>query len=217
MTDLSNQETSIDSVAHRLASLFEQHLNITDEEQRAESPSTWTNDGANPSIKYSITQHYTHSAHINSQSLHPLQPHRDDRALRLLIQNDIAPSSLLRSQLDLFERSNTDDQAKLIMLWRLAPPSYARNGGQELADRLGEYQSITLAQEEELAWLRYQRHFARRDERADTQAEQLCGRHSLLGPYYEHAQQPDERVSVRAEYLEHAQHVQHADGDQEMT
>ena len=77
----------------------------------------------------------------------PLQPPCDDTTLGLLIQNEISPSSLLRSQLALFKESTPDERQKLMMLWRLAPPTFPDLGGQELADHLGEYQSTTLAQE----------------------------------------------------------------------
>lgn len=107
-----------------------------------------------PSIKYSISQHYTHSAHV-VQSLHPLQPSNEHTASRMLIKHGIAPSSLLRAQLTLFEQADEDHRSRLIELWTIVPPTYARNGGQDLADKLGEYQSTTLAQEEELARQRY--------------------------------------------------------------
>ena len=200
------QSIPADSVAHRLATLFEQHLSITDIQDGPSQEQVATTQGQPQQqqqpvdVKYSISQHYTHSGHVNGKkSLHPLQPSRDDHITRLLIQNDIPPSSLLRSQLDLFERSTTDERARLMMLWRLAPPTYARNGGQELADRTGEYQSITLQQEEELAWLRYQRHYAQRDERADSRAEQLCGRQSVLGAYFGEQEEAPSAASSRQE------------------
>lgn len=71
------------------------------------------------------------------------------------------------------------------MLWRLAPPMYARNGGQQLADKMGEYQSMTLEQEEHLAWMRYQRAFGGRNMQADVEVEQLFGRDSLLSGSYD--------------------------------
>ena len=174
----------------RLAEIFERHLDLSDPPSVENGPTRELNTFQKPHQdqgppQVSITQHYHHSAHIIGGSLHPLQPHREDETLRQLIQNDIAPSSLLRSQLELFERSTTDERAKLILLWRLAPPTYARNGGQELADRLGEYQTISVEQEEQLAWLRYQHNHARRDVKTDTLAEQLCGRQTLLGHYFD--------------------------------
>ena len=78
-------------------------------------------------------------------------------AAQMLIKNGIAPSTLLRSQLALFEQAEFDQRSRLIELWRVVPPNYARNGGQALADKLGEYQTTNMAQEERLAWLKYQK------------------------------------------------------------
>ena len=134
-------------------------------------------------VKYSISQHYTHSAHVVA-ALHPLQPSAQDLASRVLITNNISPSSLLRSQFRLFEEADDAQRSRLIELWQIVPPTYARNGGQELADNLGEYQRTSIAQEEELAWLRYQRDLHKGDVRMDVRVEQVCGRKSILGDYY---------------------------------
>lgn len=213
---------SSDPVAQRLADLFEQHLNLSDSANIGKEPRQRELNAQaghqQSDVKYSITQHYTHSSHVTAPTLHPLQPHRDDHIARLLIQNDVSPSSLLRSQLDLFQRSGTDDQARLILLWRLAPPNYARNGGQELADRLGEYQSITIQQEEELAWLRYQRYYAGRTEKADVYAEELCGRPSVLGPFYgQEMRSPENSSFTNANRLPLEKRAGRADEDEEMT
>ena len=125
-----------------------------------------------PSIKYSISQHYTHSTHV-VQNLHPLQPSNEDTASRMLIKHGIAPSSLLRAQLTLFEQADEDQRSRLIELWTIVPPTYARNGGQDLADKLGEYQSTTLAQEEELARQRYYWSGLEGNPNDNTQVEQV--------------------------------------------
>ncbi len=104
----------------------------------------------------------TKSAHV-IPALHPLQPSKQDIASRMLIKNGISPSALLRSQLTLFEQADDDQRSRLIELWRIVPPTYARNGGQGLADGLGEYQTTTVGHEEELAWLRYQKEADRED------------------------------------------------------
>lgn len=173
----------------QLADLFNRHLHLSNGFTEGSDPTQKETVPMEPSkeehtpIQYSISQHYNHSSHL-APALHPLQPSVNDHASRLLIQNDIPPSSLLRSQFQLFENSDMDQQARLIMLWRLAPPTYARNGGQQLADRLGEYQIVSLAQEEELAWLRYQSFYSKGNVKTDVLAEQLCGRTSVLSEYY---------------------------------
>ena len=179
-----------DLSAQQLAEMFHHNLNLTngvshDENQGRQSVSTgsWNEEQEKP-IKYSMSQHYTHSAHVAAPALHPLQPSSQDIASRVLISNDIVPSSLLRSQLQLFEKADDDQRSRLIELWRIVPPTYASDGGQELADRLDEYQNMTIAQELELAWLRYQKHIFNGDIQTDVKMEQLCGRKSLLGEYY---------------------------------
>ena len=101
-------------------------------------------------------------AHI-APSLHPLQPSTQDVAARTLIKNGIAPSTLLRSQLTLFEQAGEEQRSRLIELWRIYPPTYARHGSQPPVDRSGDYHSTSMAKEEELARLRYQNDFSEQD------------------------------------------------------
>ncbi len=98
----------------------------------------------------------TKSAHL-VPALHPLQPPKHDTASRILIKNCISPSALNHSQLTLFEHADDEQRSRLVELWRIVPPTETRNGGQGLADQSGEHQTTTVRQEEELAWLRYQR------------------------------------------------------------
>ena len=139
-----------------LAEAFQRSLNITprfDTIAQAEScPLSQANllPSGERQLGYNPSQHYTHSAHaING--LNPLQPAPHDIASRLLIQNDIAPSSLSKDQFALFQNAALDQQARLVMLWRLAPPgnSVAESEGSTLATQ------TTLEREEQLAWHRY--------------------------------------------------------------
>ena len=102
-------------------------------------------------LGYNPSQHYTHSAH-STDGLHPLQPAPHDIASRLLIQNDIAPSSLSKEQFALFQSAAVDQQARLVMLWRLAPPS--NTPAEREQSRFAT--QTTLEREEQLAWHRYQ-------------------------------------------------------------
>ena len=144
----------------QLTEMFSQNMDLSNGDGKAAgqpmsvAPRVEPIEPPQPSIKYSISQHYTHSAHV-VQNLHPLQPSNEDTASRMLIKHGIAPSSLLRAQLTLFEQAGENQRSRLIELWTIVPPTYARNGGQDMADKLGEYQSTTLAQEEELARQRY--------------------------------------------------------------
>ncbi len=91
----------------------------------------------------------------------------------------------------LFEQAEDDQRSRLIELWRIVPPSYGRNGGQVLADKLGEYQTTTMAQEEKLAWLGYQRHHC--SEAAP-----------LIGNYYGEASSQDPQLLARPLYPSHS-------------
>ncbi|MCJ1292079.1 hypothetical protein MMC34_003629 [Xylographa carneopallida] len=126
-------------------------------------------------ITYSMSQHYHHSAHIASsdgqqdQSQSPASTHislTQDKAKELLSQRGIDPSSLLPSQLLLFQLAAPDQQSRLVELWQIAPPEYTHYGKEELADQLGSWQHTTLEQEEEMARIRYERNAANRNTRS---------------------------------------------------
>ena len=168
------------TVPENLAEIFAQKMSFSSYAGKSvlpvHSPVSTIQDGSkDTNFVYSISQHYHHSAHvarapsdislpntvISSTSLE--RPSTTD----ILIQNGVEPSSLLRSQVALFESSNDEQRERLLAFWRLAPPNYTANGGQELADRLGEYQVMTMEQEEELAFLRHQRNTQSKDESRD--------------------------------------------------
>ena len=120
-------------------------------------------------ITYSISQHYHHSAHIASSDGHKDQLQSpapsyvspaQDKAKELLSQRGIDPSSLLPSQILLFQLAAPDQQSRLVELWRISPPEYIHYGKEELADQLGSWQHTTLEQEEEMARIRYERNAA---------------------------------------------------------
>jgi hypothetical protein len=166
-----------DASTRQLETLFTQNMHLSDDASRQMLPAPvneqiqQVEQQQEPPVKYSMSQHYTHSSHV-AQGLHPLQPSSEDHPSQMLIKNGIAPSSLLRAQLSLFEKADDDQRSRLIELWTIVPPTYARNGGQELADRLGEYQSTSLAQEQELAYLRYRKNGLAGNSQNDVQAEQ---------------------------------------------
>lgn len=118
-----------------------------------------------PAINYSISQHYHHSAHVveainadQASVAHVVGfPQTGLSIYQTLAQHNITPSSLLRSQLTLFEQADDDQRSRLIQLWSISPSNYTTNEGQELVDRFAEYQTRTLEQEEESACFRHQR------------------------------------------------------------
>ena len=166
---------------HQLTEIFERSMDLsTGENEKGVQPTPLAPNPEHaeppqPSIKYSISQHYTHSAHA-IQSLHPLQPSKEDTASGMLIKHGIPPSSLQRAQLILFEHANEDQRSRLIELWTIIPPTYSRNGGQDTADIRHEHESTTLAQEEELAMKGHQTIGLEEEMKEDMDLEQLDDR-----------------------------------------
>lgn len=140
-----------------------------------------------PTINYSISQHYTHSAHVanavNAQratnSLSNASPTRGLSIYQTLVQHNIPPASLLRSQLTLFEQADSDQRSRLIQLWSISPPDYKCHEGQKQADDVSEYQNTTLEEEEARAWMRHHRHLSMtqqqdEDEQMDRSLVPIC-------------------------------------------
>lgn len=116
-------------------------------------------------INYSISQHYTHSAHV-AQNIFAIQasksgidrfPRNELSVYQTLAQHNIAPSSLLRSQLALFEQADDQQRSRLIRLWSISPSQSTVDRGQETSTLLGKYKTMTLEKEEEIACLQYQK------------------------------------------------------------
>lgn len=121
-----------------------------------------------PAVNYSISQHYNHSAHavnaVNAQqaasSPRNANSGRGLSVYQTLVQHNIPPASLLRSQLTLFEQADSDQRSRLIQLWSISPPGYKGRGAQEQTDDISEYQNTTMEDEEAQAWMRHQRHIS---------------------------------------------------------
>lgn len=148
------------------------------------SPTSVHDSGQNTDIMYSISQHYHHSAHLARAATDILLPDttrysgspETPSSITILTQNGVEPSSLLRSQISLFEQSNDQQRSRLLELWRLAPPEITADRGQELTGGLGECQETTLEQEEQLALLRHQRNKQReQDPNGDLDMDQASG------------------------------------------
>ncbi|MCJ1230540.1 hypothetical protein MMC12_007214 [Toensbergia leucococca] len=132
-----------------------------------------------PPIQYNISQHYHHSAHlvppVSSSQASDTTADSPSSSIKasskyILSQHDVDPSSLLPSQLTLFEQADTDQQLRLIELWRISPPDFVRYRAEDIADDLGKWQHTTLEREEEMARLRYERNILA-DERYDEEIQ----------------------------------------------
>jgi len=110
------------------------------------------------------SQHYTHSHHvpIRSASEPALKTHIDASDLHaVLLRNSIDPSLLFPSQLDLFQNADDDQRLRLLELWRISPPT-GRQGhpagtDYNMSRQLYDWPPTSLAQEEAMAKLRYER------------------------------------------------------------
>ncbi|KAI9782285.1 MAG: hypothetical protein M1816_001947 [Peltula sp. TS41687] len=81
-------------------------------------------------IRYSVSQHYHHSAHlapprpaVDSQ---PQNPAGTDQltAEIILARNGVDPNALFPTQLTLFRQADVSQQMRLIQLWRISPSDY---------------------------------------------------------------------------------------------
>lgn len=115
-------------------------------------------------IVYAST-HYTHSHHVapaRSASEPAGKTHIDSSDLAaILLRNSIDPALLFPSQIDLFQNADDDQRLRLLELWRISPPA-GRQGqpagaGYELSKQLYDWPPTSLAQEESMAKLRYER------------------------------------------------------------
>ncbi|KAK7969927.1 hypothetical protein PG996_001635 [Apiospora saccharicola] len=113
-------------------------------------------------IIYSITQHYTHSAHITREPepepiVEPQRPSSEPpqtqqpSAEQILNNYGIDHRLLSASQTELFKTAEDEQKMRLIELWRICPPS---NQQENPAVALS---NTTLEQEEMLAQMCYER------------------------------------------------------------
>lgn len=110
-------------------------------------------------IVYSISQHYTHSAHVIREdppvseaqrpSSEPAQV-QQPTAEMILREYGVDPSALSAPQLELFKTAQDEQKMRLIELWRICPPT------NQNADAGLTLSSTTVVQEELLAQRRYE-------------------------------------------------------------
>ena len=117
-----------------------------------------------------ITQHYTHSAHVVPQQ------HSETPVADALAAAGVNSSALLPSQIQLFRHAQPEQQARLIELWRISPPTY---GNQLLPQHLGNWPSTSFEMEEQAAK-------ARRERTEQEKVKNLCapqGGRDVAEPY----------------------------------
>ncbi|KAF1971391.1 hypothetical protein BU23DRAFT_180820 [Bimuria novae-zelandiae CBS 107.79] len=98
------------------------------------------------------SQHYTHSYHVVPTRQEPENTHVELSELHaVLVRNSIDPSLLFPSQIDLFQNADNDQRLRLLELWRISPPQGTT------ARQLYDWPPTSLAQEEAMAKLRYEK------------------------------------------------------------
>jgi hypothetical protein len=111
------------------------------------------------------SQHYTHSHHVaptRSASEPPVKTHIEPTDLEaVLLRNSIDPSLLFPSQIELFQNADDDQRLRLLELWRISPPSgrqgYPAGTDYNMSRQLYDWPPTSLAQEEAMAKLRYEK------------------------------------------------------------
>lgn len=208
-----------------LAELFRRSVNISSTMSNSDrtplQPETIDSPNSVPaepvSINYSISQHYTHSAHIvqamNTNETLPSDffesPPKGLSIYQILDQHNIPPSCLLRSQLTLFEQADEDQRARLIQLWTISPPNRTRGGGQALTNRISEYQTRNLEQEEESVWPQQQGNVLKESCQSEVQ---LKYGHGEYGSWYGESGLEDAETYITSGYEQLAQRDYNAQG-----
>ncbi|KAI0818267.1 hypothetical protein GGR55DRAFT_68516 [Xylaria sp. FL0064] len=123
-------------------------------------------------IRYSISQHYHHSAHLVQQDEPISEPQRPSSvppqtqptAEQVLTRHGIDPSSLSPQQLDLFKIGDAPQQLRLIQLWQICPPTNLNS----MTNSTVAWMSTTVEREEMLAQLHYEKKLAEEEARRDS-------------------------------------------------
>ncbi|KAH7072622.1 hypothetical protein BKA63DRAFT_491993 [Paraphoma chrysanthemicola] len=157
-----------------LTQLFSAHMNLSQDvtphvlqqqqQQEQEQALQHQQTEAPKQIVYA-SQHYTHSHHVApalSVSEPPVKTHIEPSDLEaVLLRNSIDPSLLFPSQIDLFQNADDDQRLRLLELWRISPPSgrqgYPAGTDYNISRQLYDWPPTSLAQEEAMAKLRYER------------------------------------------------------------
>ncbi|KAI1465816.1 uncharacterized protein F4812DRAFT_113301 [Daldinia caldariorum] len=120
-----------------------------------------------PEIKYSITQHYHHSAHIAHQNEPQAEQQRPASEPPQIQQFSVESflnaygvdhTTLSLAQLELFWSADDTQKLRLIELWRICPSVNARENPS------ASWNTTTIEQEQRLAQLRYERKLAEEEQ-----------------------------------------------------
>ncbi|KAF2683269.1 hypothetical protein K458DRAFT_305175 [Lentithecium fluviatile CBS 122367] len=159
------QEEQANMQQEELAQLFSAHMSLSQTPpQSVPQPQQQEQKQVLQPITYA-SQHYTHSHHIaptHHVQQQPAKTHIDLSELEsILLRNSIDPSLLFPSQVDLFQNADNDQRLRLLELWRISPPQgrqgYPGGVDYNTSRQLYDWPPTSLAQEEAMAKLRYER------------------------------------------------------------
>jgi hypothetical protein len=207
-----------------LTRMFTEHMNLSQqaapsqvfEVQQQEEPAQVQPEQVPKQIVYAST-HYTHSHHVapaRSASEPPVKTHIEPSDLEaVLLRNSIDPTLLFPSQIDLFQNADDDQRLRLLELWRISPPS-GRQGipadvDYSMSRQLYDWPPTSLAQEEAMAKLRYERMEQQSSQQQQQQPEQSTVTSSIVTDSTVHAAEPymtsGYEMMARREYEKSAQ------------
>lgn len=162
------------------------------------------------------SQHYTHSHHVapRSASEPALKTHIDASELAsVLLRNSIDPSLLFPSQVELFQNADDDQRLRLLELWRISPPTgrqgYPAGTDYNMSRQLYDWPPTSLAQEEAMAKLRYEKQQAEIAQQEAIQQHQQQLEQSMGGTSAEPYMASGYEMMARREYEESAR-AEHA-------
>lgn len=152
-----------------LAQLFAANMHLSQNapqqvQQQQPEPVQQQEQEAPKAIVYA-SSHYTHSHHViptRSASEPPARTHIEMSELAtILLRNSINPEQLFPSQVDLFQNADDDQRLRLLELWRISPPQgrqgYPAGTDYNMSRQLYDWPPTSLAQEESMAKLRYEK------------------------------------------------------------
>lgn len=202
-----------------LAQLFSARMNLsqaapqqTQQELPQQVPQQQPQEYEAPKQIVYASQHYTHSHHVaptRSISEPPLKTHIPISDLAtVLLRNSIDPTLLFPSQIDLFQNADDDQRLRLLELWRISPPT-GRQGhpagtDYSMSRQLYDWPPTSLAQEETMAKLRYDKEHADAAQQADIQAHQQSLERSMSPAVAEPYMASGYELMARREYEDSA-------------
>ncbi|EOA80696.1 hypothetical protein ACJQWK_09896 [Exserohilum turcicum] len=188
-----------------LARLFSANMSLSPTHVPSVQPVQQPEPEPAPNHIVYASQHYTHSYHVplRSASEPSLKTQMDASEMEaVLLRNSIDPSLLFPSQIDLFRNADDDQRLRLLELWRISPPA-GRQGhpagvDYNMSRQLYDWPPTSLAQEEAMAKLRFERHQADAAQKQQ-ELEQVMAAEPYMASGYEMMARREYEESARAE------------------